>query len=136
MPRKEIRVVIDTNIMISSLWGGKPFDVIRKWNDGHIIMVVSPEILDEYLEVYKRFNLSDDELEALTILFANPRNTIVINTKSKISLIKDDPADNKFLECAVDGKADCIISGDKHLLKCAGFKHCVIIKPADFLARL
>jgi putative PIN family toxin of toxin-antitoxin system len=119
--------------MISSLWGGKPFDIIEKWSEGHIVMVVSHEILDEYLEVFNRFKLSEDEQESLTILFSNPHNTVVVNSKSKISLIKDDPDDNKFLECAIDGKADYIISGDKHLLNCTKFKHCKIARPADFL---
>lgn len=127
------KVVIDTNIMISSLWGGKPYEIIKKWNDGHFILIVSQQILNEYLEVFNRFNISEDVLEVLTILFTNTKNTVIINPKSKITLIKEDPDDNKFLECAVDGNADYIISGDKHLLKCLIFKHCKIVRPSDFL---
>ena len=133
MLSQKIKVVIDANIIISSLWGGKPYDIIRKWAEGNIIMVVSREIMDEYMEVFKRFNLSENEMEELAVLLANPRHTVLVNTKSKISLIKDDPKDNKFLECAVDGNADYIISGDKHLLNCADFKHCRILRAANFL---
>jgi putative PIN family toxin of toxin-antitoxin system len=130
---QKVKVVIDTNVMISSLWGGKPHDIIQKWVDGNILMVASREILNEYLEVFKRFNLPEDEMEALTIILANPKNTILVTPKDKINLIKADPDDNKFLECAVAGKAGYIISGDKHLLNCAEFKHCKILTPSDFL---
>jgi putative PIN family toxin of toxin-antitoxin system len=119
--------------MISSLWGGKPYDIIQKWTGGAILMVASRQILDEYLEVFKRFNLSEEEIEALTIVLANPQKTLLVDVKTKITLIKSDPDDNKFLECAIDGKAEYLISGDKHLLNCSEFKHCEILRPADFL---
>jgi hypothetical protein len=45
----------------------------------------------------------------------------VIRVKSKVNLIKEDREDNKFLALALDGKADCIISGDRHLLKLKEF---------------
>ncbi len=50
-------------------------------------------------------------------------------------VVPDDPSDNKFLECAVAGKATCIVSGDKHLLKLSPFGNCDILKPRDFLMK-
>jgi putative PIN family toxin of toxin-antitoxin system len=133
MQKKKIKIVIDTNIMISSLWGGKPYDIIQLWSKGHIMMVASPEIIDEYIEVFKRFDLSEEDLEVLTLLFTNPDNTILVTPKTKTFTIKNDPDDSKFLECAFYGKADYIVSGDKHLLTITDFKHSKITTHADFL---
>lgn len=54
----------------------------------------------------------------------------------RFSEIKDDPEDNKFLDAAVAGKADYIISGDKHLLNLRKFKGIRIVSPAEFLRLL
>ncbi|MGB9714982.1 MAG: PIN domain-containing protein [Thermodesulfovibrionales bacterium] len=55
--------------------------------------------------------------------------------ESKISVIKDDPTDNIFLECAIDGKADYIIFGDHHLLDLGNYEGIEIIKPKEFLIK-
>lgn len=52
----------------------------------------------------------------------------------KINLIKDDPQDNKFLECALEGKAKFIISGDDHLLALKEYGQILIVTPAAFLS--
>jgi len=57
----------------------------------------------------------------------------LVEPKAKINEIKEDPTDNKFLECAVEAKADYIISGDKHLLKIKKFKETKILTPNKFL---
>jgi uncharacterized protein len=132
----KLRVVIDTNVMISSFWGGKPFDIIQMWNEGRFILLTSRQILNEYIEVLKRFNLPEEDIDAITILLSDPRKTFIVNRKSKVNLVKQDPEDNKFLECALDGNADYIISGDIHLLECYAFKYCKIITPAEFLERI
>jgi len=59
----------------------------------------------------------------------------VIDSPSLPPVIQDDPSEDRFLECAVAGKADCIISGDKHLLKLVEFQGIPILKPAAFLKR-
>lgn len=56
-----------------------------------------------------------------------------INSKKKFDLIKDDPDDNKFLDCAYAAKADFIVTGDKHLLKLGDFFDTKIITPKEFL---
>ncbi len=53
--------------------------------------------------------------------------------KTKVDMIKQDPSDNKFLSLAVDGKAECLISGDKHLLELKKFRKTKIIPIGDFL---
>ena len=57
----------------------------------------------------------------------------IVKVNEKISYIKDDPDDDKILECAVSADCDFIISGDKHLLKLKSYKTIKILNPADFL---
>jgi len=59
----------------------------------------------------------------------------IVEPKKKISVVKDDPDDNKIIECAIEAKADYIISQDKHLLKLKSYKNIKIITPDDFLSK-
>lgn len=43
-------------------------------------------------------------------------NSVIVNPSQSVKVIIDDPADNKILECALEGKSEFIISGDRHLL--------------------
>ncbi|GAG74095.1 unnamed protein product, partial [marine sediment metagenome] len=56
-----------------------------------------------------------------------------VKTKKKLDIIKEDPEDNKVLECALFGKADYIVTGDKHLLKLCKFNNIKILTPIEFL---
>jgi hypothetical protein len=58
-----------------------------------------------------------------------------VETKSKIFVVIDDPTDNIFLECALDGSADFIISGDKHLLAIKVYKGVEIMRAGEFLLK-
>lgn len=58
---------------------------------------------------------------------------IAVNSKSKISVVKDDPDDNKFLECADEGGASYVVSGDQHLLGIGEYENIQILSPAAFL---
>ena len=128
------RVVLDTNIIISALgWGGKPkkcFELILK---GDLISITSPEIIHEVEKVmeYPKFSFKNKEkrefLEVIT------KSSIIIEPKTEINLIKEDPTDNMFLEAAITGHADYIISGDKDLLNLERFKEIRIIKPEKCL---
>lgn len=112
-----VRAVVDTNVIISSLWGKNPGKIIELWDKDKILLIVSQEILDEYFEVLDRFELSEEDIEELTLLFSNSRKTLLVKPKSKQTVIKRDPKDNKFLECALEGEAAFIISGDKDLIE-------------------
>ena len=59
--------------------------------------------------------------------------THLIEPKESIKVIKDDPKDDMVLECAVEGKADFIVSGDPHLLKLKEFRSIKIVTPKQFL---
>jgi putative PIN family toxin of toxin-antitoxin system len=93
-------VVLDTNVLISSLWRGQCWNVVRCWRDGRVILAVSADVLEEYLEVLSRFVnpiLLQEWNEALT----DPSQVAMVETVERVHVILDDPSDNRFLECAL-----------------------------------
>jgi putative PIN family toxin of toxin-antitoxin system len=131
-----VRVVLDTNAVISALlFNGVSSKLVSLWQNGLITPLLSREILDEYLRVlsYPKFQLSDEEIKELIqqeiLPFAE-----VVKPKRRWRVVRRDPSDNKFLECAVAGRASVIISGDKDLLSLGSFRQIRIQSPAQFLA--
>jgi predicted nucleic acid-binding protein len=57
----------------------------------------------------------------------------IVNPRDKISMVKEDPDDDKFLDCAIECKADYIVSGDRHLLELRGYPGIKIITASQFL---
>jgi len=129
-----IKVVIDTNVFVSSFFGGNPRRIIDLWKTGEIKFCLSPKIVDEYIEVLSRLGLQDEkELEELLNLFAKGFNIIFTAETPTLEIVKEDPNDNKFIECAVALKCTYIISGDRHLLKIKNYMGIKILNPKNFL---
>jgi putative PIN family toxin of toxin-antitoxin system len=131
-----VRVVLDTNAVVSALlFSGVSSKLVSLWQNGLITPLLSREILDEYLRVlsYPKFELSEEEIKELIqeeiLPFAE-----VVKPKTRLRVVRRDPSDNKFLECAVAGKASVIISGDKDLLSLGRYRQIRIQSPAQFLA--
>jgi len=129
-----IKVVIDTNVFVSSFFGGNPRKIIDLWKSGQIILCLSKDIVDEYIDVLQRFGLQNErELEELLNLFAQGFHIIFTNKTPKLRLVEEDPGDDKFIECAVALKCKFIISGDKALLAVQNYMGIKIITPKEFL---
>ena len=131
-----IKVVLDTNVYISGiLFGGKSETIRRLAKEGKIVILVSEEILAELAGVLKRkFNWLDWQISEL-IEDIREFSTLV-TPAYHLSIIKKDEQDNRFLECAIEGKAQYIISGDKHHLQSLKkYKGIEILSPDRFLAR-
>jgi len=130
------KVVLDTNVTISALfWEGNPRKIYDLVSDGKLNMLLSDDMEKEIIRVlgYEKFGLSPQEiLPFLRNLRTHARH---VETKSKIFVVIDDPTDNIFLECALDGSADFIISGDKHLLAIKVYKGVEIMRAGEFLLK-
>lgn len=130
------RIVLDTNVTISAFfWRGYPrtvYDLVKK---GEIILLSSLRIEEEFIRVlaYTRFGLNSTEI--LPIVNTLRRYVHFIEAKSEVDIVKKDSTDNIFLECALDGKADYIISGDHHLLNIGSYKGVQIVRAKDFLSK-
>lgn len=129
-----MKVVIDTNIFVSSFFGGNPRKIIDLWKNEKITICLSNAILDEYIDVLRRIGIKDEyELEELLSLFSNGFNILFTTKTPKIKIIKDDPDDDKFIECAVASKADAIITGDGEVLAIKKYMAIKILTPQQFL---
>lgn len=129
-----MRVVIDTNIFVSSFFGGNPQKIIDLWRKEKITLCLSKDILDEYIEVLQRIGLGGEgEIEELLSLFAKGFNMLFTTKTPKIRAVKDDPDDDKFIECAVALKAEVIITGDRSIEAVREYMGIKILTPQQFL---
>ena len=129
-----MRLVFDTNVLLSStLWHeGVARKMLSKTIENSHEIFSSPEIIAEYQNVLGRdFSYSNEEIQGLTLfLFSFLK---IIETKEKLNVVKDDPDDNKIIECAAASSSDYIITYDKHLLKLKEFGKTKIITPEEAL---
>lgn len=129
-----MKVVIDTNVFVSSFFGGNPKKIIDLWENEKITLCLSSSILDEYIDVLGRIGMKDEaELEELLSLFAKGFNILFTTKTPKIKIVKNDPDDDKFIECAVALKADAVITGDGEVLDIKEYMGIRILPPQDFL---
>lgn len=131
-----MRVVLDTNAVVSALlFSGISSELVSLWQKGLITLLLSREILDEYLRVfsYPKFELTEEEIKELIQEEILPYAEVV-KPKRRLRVVQRDPSDDKFIECAVAGKARVIISGDKDLLFLGRYRQIRILSPAKFLA--
>ena len=127
-----LKVVIDTNVFISSFFGGVPREIINLWKNSRIVLCLSQEIIEEYIEVLNRLGLKNPkEIANLTKLFSEGYNSIFTAKTPNIAVVIDDPDDNKFLECAVALDSKIIISGDKHLKDIKKYIDIKILSPRE-----
>jgi len=133
---KKIKVVIDTNVFISSFFNrnGTPGKIIDLWKTEKIVLCISSPVLEEYIEVLLRLGFNEKtDLKELLEPFQKQFNISASLKSVKISAVKKDPEDDLFIECAVANNADYIVTGDKHLLNLGHFRNVKILPPADFV---
>lgn len=131
-----MRVVIDTNIIVSGYLGGALETIIVAWKSGTFTLIVSDAIANEYHAVLKRpkFKIKRAELDDFSALLLD-RAEFVIPLET-VNAILTDPTDNKFLEAAIAGKVNLKVSGDNHLLELKSFREIPIIAAREFVTWL
>jgi len=128
----KIRVVLDTNVLVSALgYDGKPEECLLTAMD-EAVPVTSEDILDEVDRVMRYDNIPIEPSERRTFLRVLRGVSEVVNPDKSLDIVEDSD-DNKFLEAAVDGEADYIISGDDDLLRVGEFHGAEVLSPAEFL---
>lgn len=129
------RIVVDTNIMVGAIMkpAGASNKILDMWTQGRLTLLVTERILDEYRTILSQKWLPDrvSDLNRHMTEFAE-----VVDPKERVYEIKEDPSDNRFLECAAEGEADYIISSDQHLLALKRFRRTEIVRPTQFLKRV
>lgn len=111
------RVVLDTNVYISGLlFGGVPAEILARATEGDFVLCVSEAIREEVTATLReKFIRNDNQIrEGCEPLWEVAE---LIETTTQLKIITADPDDDRILECAVDGQADIIVTGDDHLLR-------------------
>ena len=132
-----IRVVLDTNILISAiLFGGKPRQVLERVIRGEIRLCMSEAILEELKGVLRRSKFSYS-IEAIQVILTELTSlSDFVNPSKTIRVVPEDPDDNRILECAVEAEANYIITGDLHLLRLSRYQDIEVLNAGAFLEKL
>jgi putative PIN family toxin of toxin-antitoxin system len=130
-----LRVVADSNIFVSALvFGGVAARLLQNAVDGKVQLFVSEAILEETLGVMRdKFGRSAEQLEEARQAILSVAD--MVSERHILDIVKDDPDDNRILECALAAGADAIVSGDKHLLRLKRFEGISIITLREFLGQ-
>jgi uncharacterized protein len=137
-----MRIVLDANVWVSALISNKgaPARILELWRLGDVEVVISPAILAEldrvlrYPKLLGRYNLPQNDIGLF--LRQLERQCIGVVPAEEVGAIVCDPADNRYLECAVAGEAAVIVSGDRHLLELKEYEGIQILTPAELLLLL
>jgi len=127
-----VKLILDTNVLVSGIFfAGVPGRILEAWRDRRVQLVVSPEILDEYRRVgeelaarYPTIRDSFDDILALITI-----ETELVAAPDLPGPVSEDPADDKFLACALASGTQVVVSGDKHLLRVSGWRGIGVLTP-------
>jgi putative PIN family toxin of toxin-antitoxin system len=127
------RIVLDTNIIVSSALGGALELILDKWAEDAFTLIVTSDILAEYFEVINRpkFKLKQATIDRIVRYCYQFAEFVV--SEEHIRFIEADPKDDKFLEAAIAGGAEYIVSGDIHLLELKKFRSVPVLTAREFI---
>jgi putative PIN family toxin of toxin-antitoxin system len=131
-----LKIVVDTNILVSSFLksNSQPALIISLIIQKELQLCLSPDIFNEYQEVlrYGKFKHLDREL-VKSLLNQLQKNALWVIPNVSVNIIKNHPADNKFLDCAREVKADFLITGNTRHFSFKSFHNTHILNPSEFL---
>ena len=135
------RVVLDVNVLVSSLINRRspPGRLRAAWRRGELTMITSDVIIaktDEVLHrphIFNTFPITEKDIDAL--LHALRAQAIQTPHVLDLQVVPNDPEDDNIIIAAVEGHADCIISGDAHLKRLEAYEGIPILSPAEFIAQ-
>ena len=128
-----MRIVLDTNVYISAAILGRVCEeIIQTCRFSNLEVFISKDIISELTDkLSQKFLWQDEQINVF--LGSILEFCELIKVEEEINYIKDDPDDDKILECAMTADCNLIVSGDNHLLKLKSYKGIKILNPADFL---
>ncbi|MGE0643717.1 MAG: putative toxin-antitoxin system toxin component, PIN family [Nitrospira sp.] len=128
-----MKVVFDTNILVSALlWRGTPYRCLLAIRAGLAELILSPLIMEEFRDVLcRKFALTQEDAEENSAIAQ--KSAKLINIPGTLRVVPDDPTDDKFVETAIVGGAQWLVSGDKHLLRLKEYQGITVISARAFL---
>jgi len=128
-----VKVVVDTGVLAESLWDGPARGVIELWKSGEITLCVSQPILREYAAVISKMGASAREKEDFIGVFSRNPQVFTAGSARRVDVARVEPAGNMFIDCAVAGGADFIITSDLYLLDLESYRGITVATPEDFM---
>ena len=129
-----MRVVLDTNIVMSGMFfGGPPGRILNAWRLGEITLCASPEIVEEYLATVDVLVARYPSIELEPIIGLILKNAEIGQCPPLPQRVCTDPDDDKFLACALASNAEYVISGDKALRRVSGYEGIAVVSPRQFV---
>jgi putative PIN family toxin of toxin-antitoxin system len=128
-----VRVVFDTNIFISAfvIPGSLAEKAILKIIEEEDVLLISKDIIDEVLSVLSRkFGRDREGLSHVAVTLSDLAD--LVKPGKRVAVFKDEP-DNRILECALSGKADLVVTGDKKILQLGEYKGVKIVSLRAYL---
>jgi putative PIN family toxin of toxin-antitoxin system len=137
-----LRAVLNTNVVISGTIqkSGHPYRIMNAWREGLFVLVTSQGLIQEtervfhYPRIRRKYRLTGEQIGR--VLDNLRRYAIVTPGNLKIRAVKEDPDDNQVIVAAVEGEADCMVSGDPHLLDLGSYREIEIVRPRQFIKML
>jgi len=129
-----VRIVLDTNVFVSGVFfGGPPGRILAGWRDGEIEVVISHEIIEEYVRVGERLleQFPGVDLEPALDLIA--ASAILVRAEPMPEPVCRDADDDKFLACALAASAVYVVRGDRHLLDASPYQGVTVVRPRVFV---
>jgi putative PIN family toxin of toxin-antitoxin system len=132
-----VKIVLDTNVFVSGVFfSGPPHQILQAWRGGKVQLVISPEILDEYVRVGEELSEQFPAVDLRPILELVTHNAEMVSPAAAAEPICDDPDDDKFFLCAISAPCKVIVSGDKHVVVKSGYGGVQVLKPRDFVEKI
>jgi putative PIN family toxin of toxin-antitoxin system len=131
-----MKVVLDTNVVISGIFfSGPPARIMKAWAEGRLRLAVSIEIFEEYRRVARELQADFPEVDIDPILELVLVGAEISAPRPLPERVCSDPADDKFLACALASGSKVVVSGDKALLRVSGYRGIEVLVPRRFLER-
>jgi putative PIN family toxin of toxin-antitoxin system len=128
-----VKVVFDTNVLVSALVfpGGRGEVALRRILEEQDQLVISKPILNELLRVLgSKFSRDAEELAHVAVLLSEL--AITVHPRRRLRVVKDEP-DNRILECALTGRAEAIVTGDRALLALGEYRGVRVVSLREYL---
>ncbi len=125
------RVVLDTNLLVAAHFnpGSASNKILELCQKKRLVLVLTPYILKEFSLILRNISARRSFRKRIDKIVSQ---AILVKKIPRINMVAEDPEDNKFLSCALAGKADYIITSDRHLLSLREFRGVRIVKPVQF----
>lgn len=137
-----MRVVLDANQFVSAVLvpHGRPAQILRAWRENQFELITSPQILAEvrrvllYPRLQRKHGWNEEQINDF-LIGITAAATLTPGILS-VHAVPEDPTDNKYIACALEGNAQYIVSGDEHLTDLERYQGIQIVTPAVFIERI